>query len=453
MAPANVERLQLHQIARQDQDTITFDVSSLPSLTAEAEVFLIFYLSKEDEYNGYGTVIQLDPQTRQAAIYADLNPEYTYLFFQNDQGQLQSLLWCIEIATRTSDGLFIAHAKSYGRGISQEDIQSFSQVNLPQNQPETERRLAETYTPQPASNQNTTTAPATTPVVPQNTMQAPTPAPAAVPTPPAPATQPSVVPANPITTPASAAPTAPPTQQPTVKSTPAIPTPPAPPNPVAPPPSNSPAVTTDPFAPSTDSTGPVTEEPYLELNLPPLPTIAPSVKPKPTPPTTPPPPPVATPRETQSDLPASTNPAPMNTASIPGIPDILSSMPPMDNEVTPPPAMPQRQPTPKQPVGRPPKPLMQEQLWLVSPDDFAWVKTVSRLPIDQFKEELRQRIMKQIRQHKPGLIEDWQFHGAFEQAFIALCTTYELIPALRHDILKALLNGRVIDAVYRNMGV
>src|SRR5690606_37586314 len=129
MNPANVEKLKLSQIATQQGDAITFDASSIQSLSNVSEVFLIFYLSKEDEYNGYGTVIQLDPATKQATIYSDLNPEYTYLFYKNESGELQSLLWCIEIATRTSDGLFIAHAKSYGRGISEEDLQRFSRVN------------------------------------------------------------------------------------------------------------------------------------------------------------------------------------------------------------------------------------------------------------------------------------------------------------------------------------
>ena len=93
---------------------------------------------------------------------------------------------------------------------------------------------------------------------------------------------------------------------------------------------------------------------------------------------------------------------------------------------------------------------MQDQLWPVSPEDFVWVKNMSRQPIAEFKDALHQKVMLQIRTNKPGLMEDWQFAGIFEQAFNALCTTYELIPALRHDILKALLNGRVVDNLKNN---
>ena len=89
MTPSTVARLPLNQIASQQQDAIVFNVSALTSIGNEA-AYLIFYLSKEDEYNGYGTVIQLDPQTKQAAIYADLNPEYTYLFYKNEQDQLHN---------------------------------------------------------------------------------------------------------------------------------------------------------------------------------------------------------------------------------------------------------------------------------------------------------------------------------------------------------------------------
>ena len=48
-------------------------------------------------------------------------------------------------------------------------------------------------------------------------------------------------------------------------------------------------------------------------------------------------------------------------------------------------------------------------------------------------------------------MEDWQFNGAFDQAFNALCITYELVPAIRHDIIKSLLNGRVVESVYTRM--
>lgn len=398
-------RLQLPQIARQEADAIIFDVSAIPSLSTEVEIFLIFYLSKEDEQNGYGTVIQLDPQTKQAAIYADLNPEYTYLFYQNEQRQLQSLLWCIEVASRTSDGLFVAHAKSFGRGISSEDVQRFSQAAQTQNQPQTQHQLAEAYTP-----------------------QAPTPAPA----PPAPSmspTHPQSIPANPAAnTPAATS----------------APLPPSPSTPVAPP---APAVS----APLSFTDQPNDQGPAEELHLPPLPTTTqPAAAIAPANPNLPLP---------SSTAPPATNPAattiPPNPVVAPppqpepeanpfdDIPDILSGLPA--------PTIQGASVTPKQPVGRPPKPLLQDQLWPVSPDDFTWVKTVSRLPINEFKEELHQKVIKQIRQNKPGLIEDWQFHGAFEQAFAALCATYDLIPALRHDILKSLLNGRVIENVYADL--
>ena len=86
----------------------------------------------------------------------------------------------------------------------------------------------------------------------------------------------------------------------------------------------------------------------------------------------------------------------------------------------------------------------------VAPEHFIWVKNMSRQPISEFKDALHQKVIFQIRTNKPGLMEDWQFAGVFEQAFSALCATYELIPALRHDILKALLNGRVIDNLKNN---
>ena len=405
MVPANVEKIKLHQIARQEPDAIIFDVSGLPSLAQSPEVFLIFYLAKEDEQNGYGTIIQLDEATRQAAIYADLNPEYTYLFYQNSQGELQSLLWCIEVATRTADGLFIAHAKSYGRGISQEDLARVSQAE--QRPPAAEHSLAETYTPQPAAAQ---------------------PAPESPPQP-AQAQQPTIATA-PQAEVNSNAPT-----QPAAMPSPA----PAPPQaqPQQPQPQQQ---TAQPQAQPNQPLSFVNEPDYAELendlNLPPLPA---SAQP-------------ATPPTAQPASPATSEDV------LSPIPDILA---PAQSEFSQQPATPapaptqgtssSRPPRPKQGVGRPPKPLMQDKLWPVSPEDFSWLKSVSRQPIAEYKELLRQKTVQQIRTNRPGLMEDWQFNGAFDQAFNALCITYELVPAIRHDIIKSLLNGRVVESVYTRM--
>ncbi len=463
MAPTTVTRLPLNQIATQQQDAIVFDVSSIASLGNEAS-FLIFYLSKEDEYNGYGTVIQLDPQTKQAAIYADLNPEYTYLFYTNEQGQLQTLLWCIEVSTQTRDGLFIAHAKSYGRGISPEDLQRFKQVDLSENQPQAQHGLAESYTPAaqptPPSPSPLPSPAATAPSLPTDTSSANSvqTATSAVAQPPAANNQVSLESAPQPAVPAPGSsphsqnaqqqphasystPVAPPISSPTVSQKPLPDLPPSPDSTTTPSPTQAepnPAQTTPPVqsAPNPATSRPTqplsfTEESSsqpttaMELNLPPL-----------------------------AAQPAAPSQAADSSAMAAPVADILQPiMPPAQSAVQtqtqPTPSNQARPAPPKQPVGRPPKPLLQDQLWPVSPEDFTWVKNMSRQPIAEFRDQIHQKAVQQIRTHKPGLMEDWQFTGLFEQAFAALCVTYELIPALRHDILKSLLNGRVVENIHK----
>lgn len=487
MAPSSVTKLPLHQIATQHADAIVFDATSISSLGNDA-AFLIFYLSKEDEFNGYGTVIQLDPQTKQAAIYSDLNPEYTYLFYANEQGQIQTLLWCIEVATQTADGLFIAHAKTYGRGISADDLKLFKQVDLPENQPQPQHSLAESYAPaatsalqpnqtnvaplpsQPAPQMQASTA--AQPTTMTGNLAQPSPPPASMASAPA---QTSVV--QPTDSPNQAqnqteSPLPLPNFQQALSPTPSSPSTQAPQAPQAPqPPTVEPATLQQPVFNTTPVQQAVpTGETVLPASKPEMPEVAPM-------PTTPPTQPLSfISEEADSEDTMTSDVMELN------LPPLTTQQPPITPEGNPSSAMPadmpgailqpvmpspspaqpaaqqqsamnnQTQATPKQPVGRPPKPLLQDQLWTISPDDFIWVKNMSRQPIRDFQDVLHQKTVQQIRTNKPGLMEDWQFTGHFEQAFNSLCTTYELIPALRHDILKALLNGRVVENLRKSLG-
>lgn len=448
MQPEQVTTIQLQQIASAQQDAIVFDVSSIPSLANEQEIYLIFYLSKEDEASGYGTVIQLDPQTKQAAIYADLNPEYTYLFYADKQNQLASLLWCIEVATRTQDGLFIAHAKSYGRGVSEAELQQYTA----QNQPQAARPLAEAYTPQtnPSATESASSSSAPSPDSPAQPGSQPQADVSAQNNPAAPS-QPSQSNANLTSFDQLTA-----QAQPAVNPAPSMQTeiPPAPSmtfdqnNPSATTPTNLPTNQPTDQASSWD-TAPQSNTPEPPTNQPPAfnpdsptPTPGPAdpaeaESPAPAQPQSSTPSLQASNPNSQTDSPAMSSPD-ASPAPIMDIPDIFSPRPSLSSVA---------QPTPKQPVGRPQKQLKADQLWTVSQQDFSWAKAMSRSTMDEIKDELWQKVIKQIRANRPGLIEDWEFHGAFEEAFHALAMTYDLLPALRHDILKALLNGRVAENV------
>ncbi len=440
MPESSATQFKLTDVVYQQQDATVFNGAVIPSIAGSAEAFIIFYLSREDEQNGYGTVIQLDNETKQAAIFADLNPEYSYLFFKDEQGALQTLLWCIEFATRTADGLFVTQAKVYGRGISEQELK-----NLAQPAAQQPYELREPVSP---IAQAPTTAPP-----PQMPAQQPavSPRPQPTPTPAAPPLQTPSTPHSSPQPPQSVAPMAEPARQTStpqpLPSTQALPM-------------ESAAAWSEPVVsqqPKPQSSASQTAN-AGELNLPHLPEL-PSLP--------------AMPASNWSPAATSTTPAPtidpssqnsrLELPPLPALPD-LPQVPPVQ------PAMPQQpsQPSasapaaqpaaessapvnqsPRQPVGRPPKPLIQDRLWMISAEDFTWLKTISRDPIDANKELLRQKIIGQIRLNQPNLIEDWQFLGQFEQAFAAICMTYDLVPGLRHDLLKSLLNGRVVDGVVK----
>jgi hypothetical protein len=108
-------------------------------------------------------------------------------------------------------------------------------------------------------------------------------------------------------------------------------------------------------------------------------------------------------------------------------------------------------PAPKNPVGRPPKPLLSDAAWRVEQSDFAWAKSISRDDIGPNKDLLRHKVTKQIERNDPDLLQNEAFMGAFAQAFDAICQTYELAPTARQDILKSLLNGRVVENIAKSL--
>lgn len=423
--------LKLANVVHQQQDAIVFEGAQIPQLAGAAESFLIFYLTEQDEQNGFGTVIQLDPSTKQAAIFADLNPEYAYLFFTDEQGQLQTLLWCIEFATRTPDGLYVTQAKVHGRGVSEIDMQRLSQIPVPGATPQAEHPLAEADPlPQP-----TQAAPLPAdafldpqPAAPQMMAQPVAPSTPELQLPPLPSAPAAVAPSAPSMAVAPAGQTVVAPTSPAATSSMPSPAPdllaaePAPslmpmpepqpdwnqPRPAAPSQSNTmtPSAPLEPMNSNTDWNNPGANTAIDTLNLDPLPPLP--------------------------DLPAQPVQATMPAAA-PQLKPLMPQQPAVSQD--------------KQPVGRPPKPLTADQAWMIEPQDFTWLKQISREPLEAHKDELRQKIIKQIRKNRPGLVDDWQFHGAFEQAFLAVAQTYDLVPSLRHDLLKSLLNGKVVDQV------
>jgi hypothetical protein len=142
----------------------------------------------------------------------------------------------------------------------------------------------------------------------------------------------------------------------------------------------------------------------------------------------------------------------------PLIPDL--STPPAASQVVEPAApSPSAQPNsinsqpagPKNPVGRPPKPLLTDAAWIVDQADFAWAKSISRDSIAANRDTLYQKIQQQIRQNQPELLNNSTFVQQFDQAFQAICQTYELTPTARQDILKSLLNGRIIENLVKSL--
>jgi hypothetical protein len=108
--------------------------------------------------------------------------------------------------------------------------------------------------------------------------------------------------------------------------------------------------------------------------------------------------------------------------------------------------------TNRNPVGRPPKPLLSETTWLVDQNDFAWAKAISRDPIAAHQSELRQKVNNQIQRNQPELLTNPSFQPALDQAFMAVCQTYDLAPTARQDLLKSLLNGRIIENIVKSLG-
>lgn len=491
-------------IARQDQDgSIIFDAATIPAIADSQSAFMIFYLTQSDEQNGYGTVIQLD-EDHGAAIYPDLNPEYTYLFYKDDQGQLQTLLWCIELATRTPDGLYIAQAKVHGRGVTNEDMQRFSQImvaNGQANAPAPQHDLAEAAsmpsTPAasapPASAPTPSIAPNPTPAEPQLSSQPapqPTPPPAppaAEPTPPVAEPAPTPQPASPATDPLAGynvggdnqpqpvSPTLPPTDTPAAQNDQT-----AQPN-AAPPTSEGqptpPSTVIDDSlwptpAPQDTATPPAVAAEPPSLSLPPLPDQGLAAQPEPTPAAEPTPAPTPQPAEPQPA--AASQPAMPSLPPLPQLPPTPSLEPTPATEpqlqasspsepIPPQPVVPNTPPQsataastqpsqPKNPVGRPPKPLLTDATWTVDQPDFAWAKSISRDPIGPNKEALRQKVQQQIQRNQPNLLQDPAFKPALDQAFEAICQTYELTPTARQDILKSLLNGRIVENLVKSLG-
>jgi hypothetical protein len=406
---------------------------------------MIFYLSQTDEQNGYGTVIQLD-EHHQASIYPDLNPEYTYLFYKDEQGQLQTLLWCIEFATRTEDGLYITQAKIHGRGVTEEDMQRFNQIMISPTQPAAPaHNLAETYTPTP------TTAPASsipnpspsTPAAPQPAVSQPEASPAVPnfmgtdtalpPTPPQPAMSQPIEPQALEPAPVQPAMPMPSEPVPATLSTPPQPTPITPEatnvTQNIPAPSNTAPIT----FPSLPDLGlpsqPASEQPMPEFDLPPLPDLA-------------------APAQAQPDAPLSQS-SPFS-AGQPVAP--AQTIPPVVPNSAP--AMPQPSPSAaqsKNPVGRPPKPLLSEATWAVDQADFSWAKAISREPIAANRDQLRQKLNNQIQRNQPELFNNPNFASALDQAFAAICQAYDLAPTARQDLLKSLLNGRIVENLAKTL--
>jgi hypothetical protein len=445
-----ITELHIADVIYEHEDAIVFDGSSLSALQASAEPCIVFYLTQEDEKNGYGTVIRLDPETKQAAIFADLNPEYTYLFYHDEQKQLQTLLWCIEFATRTPEGLYLAHAKVHGRGLTPEELAKISGATASEQPAAPQHQLSEAYAPvNPATEVS--------------------------------ANQPSAFPAQSLPTP--------PSPQPLPPSPPVAPSPPAMPASPAPasqaPQAQSAAVATPP---------PVTWKPQYDNQLAytpssaqePLPAApAPSAFPDAPPvspisaPVAPPAPPVTTvaAAATESTTPALATPTETPSSSMPPAaqPNLASGLPPMPpappTPTAPPPPQswtPNPNPTApvatdtsatsqptdqasKMPVGRPPKPLIQEQTWLIDANDFTWIKTISRDPIGPNQEALRQKVLQQVQRNQPDILSDWHLTSAFEQAYLALCQTYDLVPSSRHEILKGLMNGKIIKQLQQSV--
>lgn len=448
-------QIQLQDVVYQQQDATVFNGAAIPALVATPEAFLIFYLTQTDEQNGYGTVIQLDSETKQAAIFADLNPEYSHLFYLDEQHKLQTLLWCIEFATRNTEGLFVTHAKVYGRGITEDELRA----KLAEPAMDSSHQLTEQVTVDPTTGQSAQTvlapaasaAPMEAPIQPQMTTPpvAPQPAPAATP----PVQAPVV-----MSPPLEAAPT--PQLQEVVTPLPAMP------------PVGQPDLLSMNLAPQAAAP--------MELNLPPLPnaapepliqsnpTVGPAPMPAPAPMPIPPPAPaqVAIPELNLPPLPdlpaqptqwaapaAPTMPSVQTTFNqsqpMPQVVPATAEVPALDLPPLPTmPVAPQAQ-VARQPVGRPQKPLVQDRLWTISADDFNWLKSISRQPIETHQELLKQKTIQQIQRNKPELASDQQFQSLFEQAFTAVCITYDLVPGLRHDLLKSLLNGRVVDGIIK----
>lgn len=389
--------LTLPQIARQEADgTINFNAGGISTIATSPQSFMIFYLTQEDEQNGYGTVIQLDEQ-HQAFIYPDLNPEYTYLFYKNEQAQIQTLLWCIEFATRTTDGLYVTQAKVHGRGVTEEDMQRFNQIMLtPPTAPQSQHSLTETYVPAQQSSASQPTA--TEPAVAEPTIQPIL----DTTTTPTVASQPDLlapIPSDTATMPLS--------EPQTPQSTPQT------------------VVT----APETPAAQPM---PVMSFpDLPPLPSLPPQPAAAPTP---------SQPTYVQPEPQTAFAPV-LETAPVPESASTASTNQTQLSE----------EQAAKNPVGRPPKPLLSDAAWNVDQADFAWAKSISRESITGYQDILRQKIQQQIQRNQPELLNNPGFTPAFNQAFAAICQTYELTPTARQDILKSLLNGRIIENLSKSL--
>ena len=99
----------------------------------------------------------------------------------------------------------------------------------------------------------------------------------------------------------------------------------------------------------------------------------------------------------------------------------------------------------KNPVGRPQKPLLSDAAWRVEQSDFSWAKSISRDSIEPNRDKLHEKVFKQIERNQPELLQDSEFMQAFEATYASVLQTYELAPTARQDILKSLLNGRIIE--------
>jgi hypothetical protein len=97
---------------------------------------------------------------------------------------------------------------------------------------------------------------------------------------------------------------------------------------------------------------------------------------------------------------------------------------------------------------------MAESSWPIDQNDFIWIKQISHDLLGQQNETmLRQKMAAQIKQNRPELVANTQFMASLEAVFESVCQVYALTPVVRQDLLKALLNGRIIENLAKSFNL